>query len=427
VCQAYGWDGPGTPMRAGDCGEQRTGRWTCGCLEYPEEDGFPGFGTGEPRVEVEAVDCQQALQAGCGLDPETSGVCDEDHLGQCWPGDGTGEWECLCEGASNDDRVGAHAERCSDALVSACGERCENAFGACDEQGDVYAQFRCACTGDPEPEPVPVGMEGAVAGTSIPTERPGIVSCEQALGAQCGRTCSTLAGDCAAGDDGFECSCESQQAAFVAFDDVGGIRRGACGDAIDFACGGVLIAPVPTCQVGVGAACESIERVWEAGTPRPEGFLFRCECAEGDEPETTEAGACYRALVEACPEAIPDPPAPAGTGEPGARCASDADCDSALCHKGEANLEGVCSAACESEADCPKGTRCIPLHGRPGRCFVECERDIGCVGCGRDASCELLNDSVDDPLSCADRPDVAPTPDGDESGSICIPLSDHHF
>ena len=428
TCDDVGWDGPGSAMRRGTCIQRSGGHWECECHEYADPMDFRGFGTG-PRQTVEAEDCSEALMRGCELDPDTSEICERDHLGTCWPGDATHQWECACNEAAEGERATASAERCSVALTEACGERCDNDFGRCSENEERHNQFSCACTGDTPPA---VPADGGTMDTDSPeiggTEVAGggdgdgaILSCGQALDRTCGRTCTTEAGDCEADARGFGCACEDLSEVFVDLEDVGGIHRDACSQALARVCGVVLQAPEPRCDViEAGASCEGQRRVWLSGEPEPEGFLFACRCQQSAEPQTVEAGACYRALVDACPNAIPPDvrPRAAPAGRPGARCDGDGDCDSGLCHVGEAQRDGVCSQACDGNADCPEGTLCIELHGGPGRCFVEC---------GFDGTCELLNDATRDPLSCADRPDVSPTPDGDESGSICIPLSDHHF
>jgi hypothetical protein len=132
-----------------------------------------------------------------------------------------------------------------------------------------------------------------------------------------------------------------------------------------------------------------------------------------------DASACYRALRDVCPDVIPEVERvePAAPGSPGARCDHSSDCTIGVCHQGRLGLDGVCSSACTRDDDCGDGALCAFIREDEGHCFVTCEGF---------AACELLNDAFEDPLYCADRVDVdlGNLSGTDESGRICIPLSD---
>jgi hypothetical protein len=185
-----------------------------------------------------------------------------------------------------------------------------------------------------------------------------------------------------------------------------------------------LLAPMTTCTLP-GGRCEASPRVLQPGAARPESYEYRCECGAGAAPITLEASACYRAMLQACPDTPTGAlPMPATQGQLGALCELGSDCESGICHLGRAKRRRV-QRAMHARRRLPEPHTVLVLRGADvGHCFVECEGNAGLF------ACESLNDAFDDPLNCLDRVDLD---HGDlwkeagEGGQICAPLSDQYW
>lgn len=110
-CAAESWPSFDEEIRTVRCeGASAGGFWSCDC-----GDGLEAF--------LYAVDCPEALESGCGIDPHETDHCTTQRKGTCWPGDDQQAFACLCasDAAREEWRVGV-GESCFSALASACAE-----------------------------------------------------------------------------------------------------------------------------------------------------------------------------------------------------------------------------------------------------------------------------------------------------------------
>ncbi len=395
-CTSERWLGPDAARLSGECEEQAPGSFRCQCGDDQDRTVLD---------DVRAERCSDALRDGCAVDIREPRFCEVAALGTCWPVDASAgveatTWSCRCEGS--DALVERDTAICTDALAALCTERCESAFGTCQQSLSAPASYACSCTGDSSAPP-------ALA----------FASCDEALATTCGERCTSEAGSCAIGDDEtFDCACSSGDEVRVTLDELGGAQPAACGRGLIAACGEVLPPPISGCESssdGHDARCEALPKVQLPGEQPAEEWRFSCAC-DGASVEMQQALTCFRALLASCPDALPPGASQAEPGELGALCESADDCDLGACYVPGNQLDPICSADCDDDTDCPEGALCSFVGSRGGHCFPSCESD---------AECGLLNDAQENPLYCANRADIDfSEAHADEGGRVCVQHSE---
>lgn len=368
-----------------EAGERLVVAWDCTCANAPP-------------VSAEGVECSDVLGEVCGVDFAAARFCTH-ALGSCLPESTEGEqWQCRCAEAAFAGPVQVdhvQSDLCQDALVTTCGESCQDAFGSCQSDPDTSGAYTCNCglpSVDGSPATPGPTAQGAVSATGD--------SCSQVLQSVCGSACDEPAvGRCEYDEApnqlvGFECRCDDGQRARIALEDLPSVGRAyPCGWSVKEACGELV--PAPSCDsdnASVSGSCTGRPYISGLGEPAPATLTYDCMCsATGAQTVPLEAASCRQALETTCPEAIrlgSDPEGP--TADYGHLCTSDEQCSGGTCYVPGTSEDPICAKDCSAGKSCPDFARCTSVGNR----------EVCLVACQTDAECVALNPAVNNPLYC---------------------------
>ena len=350
--------------------------------------------------EVGADRCRDALRSACGIDAAAPDFCEAPTFGSCWPGEDATYFDCQCDG--QDDLLKAEGDSCSDALHSTCVELCSDETGACVRPTGASMGYGCVCGSLQAGDLTPASFENYLVSSGR--------SCTEALATTCGGSCELESGSCAWAGADYACSCGDGSEGSVAFDQS---SPQACEASLEQVCGLSAHVPAGDCESeygNVAGRCSVRGPFLRPGEALPDSLTFDCSCqADGAPNAATEtAHSCREALQSFCPESIrpAQGDSPLALDDYATLCSEDGDCTGGACYIPGTELDPICSKQCDGDSDCPDRTLCVL-----GYCMIECEQ-------GDDESCLRLNDAVSNPLYCMPVTDV----DGAVVGSahVCI-------
>ena len=429
-CQGQAWDSPDAPKRHAECQL---------ALRRSEGDQhFECLCDGEP-ISLDAPQCYTALSDGCQV-PFPPNYC-ELQTGVCFADAGAADsFRCRCSGDQG-PLAPVVADSCAEAVAAHCHERCESDLGSCHSDGLTPGLYYCACTHEPpsvpllnpdgtlpeassRPAPDPADSAGQGAPTQpAPAGVPSGATCEATLRDLCGGQCETATGQCALQADHYACTCHEGTTMTLPLSELPLDEPSAdlCYFAAAQGCGLEFALNATHCEVAGTQAqvtCEAQPQTFRPGEPQPQDATFECSCRRSGETTTSARTGrnCYRTAAAACPEAIEEADRLSAS-DFGTLCTDATQCSGGACYVPGTGEDSICSQSCESDSDCPGHSLCATVAGQGGRCLVRCDSDL---------QCQLLNDSLHNPLYCAEKADLEGRTQmaNSEGGRVCVQVSE---